>query len=231
VHVRFGDFELNLASETLWRKGARVRVQQQPLQLLVSLLERPGQLVTREELFRKLWPAASHRELGRNLNTALRKVRLVLRDSSLRPRYVETVRGHGYRFLLPVERVEPSPLAPMESPGPATRRGERLWAATVFFAVLVAIVAALAAGLCRDARAGSSSIAPRAAATSSGVAVSCCTRHGASRDVASRRGTGGRDSALSRTESQIGPAGRCLFRREGVSLRCNFSGSGCNNAS
>jgi DNA-binding winged helix-turn-helix (wHTH) protein len=104
--VRFGDFELDLASETLWRKGARVRIQQQPFQLLVALLESPRRIVRRGELQRRLWPAAPSAHSGRSLNTALKKVRSALRDSPYRPRYVETVRGRGYRLLKPVETLE-----------------------------------------------------------------------------------------------------------------------------
>jgi DNA-binding winged helix-turn-helix (wHTH) protein len=107
--LRFGDFEVDLASETLWRKGARVRIQQQPFQLLVSLLGSPGTLVRREDLQRRLWPAAGGAACDRSLNTALKKVRSALRDSPYRPRYVETVRGRGYRFLKRVERVERTP--------------------------------------------------------------------------------------------------------------------------
>ena len=148
--VRFGDFELSLASEILWRKGARIRIQEQPLQLLVSLLERPGQIVTREELCRRLWPAATHDKRGRNLNTALRKVRLVLRDSPLRPRYVETVRGRGYRFLVSVESVEPHPLAPLGPEDAATRPKKRLRIGLEALALVVAtILMLLATGLCR----------------------------------------------------------------------------------
>jgi DNA-binding winged helix-turn-helix (wHTH) protein len=148
--VRFGDFELSLASETLWRKGARIRIQEQPLQLLVSLLERPGQIVTREELCRRLWPAATHGKRGRNLNTALRKVRLVLRDSPLHPRYVETVRGRGYRFLVSVENVEPPPLGAGRLQDAATRRRRGQWIGLGALALVVAaILMLLATGLCR----------------------------------------------------------------------------------
>jgi DNA-binding winged helix-turn-helix (wHTH) protein len=106
--ARFGEFELNLTSETLWRKGSRVRIQQQPYRLLVSLLDRPGEIVTREALRRKLWADAPGADLDRSLNTALRKVRRALQDSPTQPRYVETVRGRGYRLLVPVEKTETS---------------------------------------------------------------------------------------------------------------------------
>ena len=86
--------------------GARVRIQQQPFQLLVSLLGGSGTLVRREDLQRRLWPAARGSASDRSLNTALKKIRAALRDSPYHPRYVETVRGRGYRFLKRVEKVE-----------------------------------------------------------------------------------------------------------------------------
>jgi DNA-binding winged helix-turn-helix (wHTH) protein len=140
---------LNLTSETLWRKGARIRMQEQPFRLLASLLERPGQIVTREELCRKLWPAATHVEAARNLDTALRKVRLVLHDSPLHPRYVETVRGRGYRFLVSVEGVEPHALVPANPQDRVTLRKKRLWIGLGALAFVAMILMLLAMSVCR----------------------------------------------------------------------------------
>jgi DNA-binding winged helix-turn-helix (wHTH) protein len=149
--VRFGRFEVDLETETLWRNGSRVRIQQQPLQLLVSLLDRPGEIVSREELRRRLWTRTEHPDLDRNLNTALRKLRLVLRDSPFRPRYVETVRGRGYRFLVPVERVRSGGGGPRDQPAGAIprRRDWRVLRLVLAAAVLVTI---LGFAFCRRAQ-------------------------------------------------------------------------------
>jgi DNA-binding winged helix-turn-helix (wHTH) protein len=105
--VRFGDFEFDSSAEALWRKGSRVSIQQQPFRLLATLLESPGDVVSRQALCRRLWPGADRAELDRNLNTALKKLRSVLQDSAKHPRYVETVRGRGYRFLSDIRELEP----------------------------------------------------------------------------------------------------------------------------
>lgn len=149
--VRFGRFELDLETETLWRSGSRVRIQQQPLQLLVSLLDRPGEIVSRGELRRRLWSQTEHPDLDRNLNTALRKLRIVLRDSPFRPRYVETVRGRGYRFLAPVERVLSGVGGPGDQPADAIprRRDWPVWRLALAVAVVVTI---LGVAFCRRAQ-------------------------------------------------------------------------------
>jgi DNA-binding winged helix-turn-helix (wHTH) protein len=149
--VRFGRFEVDLETETLWRNGSRVRIQQQPLQLLVSLLDRPGEIVSREELRRRLWTRTEHPDLDRNLNTALRKLRLVLRDSPFRPRYVETVRGRGYRFLVPVERVRSGGGGPGDQPaGDIPRRRDRRVLRLVVAAAVVVTILGIA--FCRRAQ-------------------------------------------------------------------------------
>jgi DNA-binding winged helix-turn-helix (wHTH) protein len=101
--VRFGVFEVDLAAGELRRQGVRVRLQKQPFQVLALLLERPADLVTREELRQKLWPADTFVDFDHSLNTAVNKLREALRDSAASPRYVETVARRGYRFVAPVE--------------------------------------------------------------------------------------------------------------------------------
>jgi TolB-like protein len=102
--LRFGAFELDLHDRELRRNGLRVKLQEQPFQVLALLLERPGDLVTRERLARHLWPDL-HVNFERSLNTAVNALRQSLGDSSKNPRFIETRSGLGYRFLAPVEVV------------------------------------------------------------------------------------------------------------------------------
>ncbi|MGZ4731438.1 MAG: winged helix-turn-helix domain-containing protein, partial [Terriglobales bacterium] len=101
--IRFAIFELDLAAGELRKNGARVRLQEQPFQILVYLLDRAGEVVTREELRQKLWPADTFVDFDHSLNTAVNKLREALGDSASSPRYVETLARRGYRFLAPVQ--------------------------------------------------------------------------------------------------------------------------------
>ena len=102
---RFGPFEINLQSEELRKTGMRVRLSGQPFQVLAVLIERPGELVTREELRSKLWSADTFVDFDHGLNNAVARIREVLDDSSETPRYVETVPRRGYRFIAPLADV------------------------------------------------------------------------------------------------------------------------------
>jgi DNA-binding winged helix-turn-helix (wHTH) protein len=101
--ARFGVFELDLAAGELRKSGVKLRLQGQPFQVLALLLERAGQVVTREELRQKLWPSDTFVDFDHGLNTAINKVRDTLGDSATSPRYVETLARRGYRFIAPVE--------------------------------------------------------------------------------------------------------------------------------
>ena len=101
--VRFGVFELDLAAGELRKNGAKVRLQEQPFQVLALLLERTGDVVTREELRQKLWPADTFVDFDHSLNTAVNKLRETLGDSASSPRYIETLARRGYRFIAPVQ--------------------------------------------------------------------------------------------------------------------------------
>ena len=107
--IRFGPFEADLAAETLLRKGLPVRLQDQPLRLLLLLLERPGEIVSREEMRSRLWPTDSYGDFDNGLNVAVRKVRAALGDDTESPRYIETVPRRGYRFIAEVSEVGPPP--------------------------------------------------------------------------------------------------------------------------
>jgi DNA-binding winged helix-turn-helix (wHTH) protein len=108
--VRFEGFELNLRSGELRRKGGRtVRLSGQPFRILVVLLERPQQIVTREELRQTLWPNDTIVEFEHSISAAMNRLRQALGDSAEKPRYIETLARQGYRWIVPVER-EPSVL-------------------------------------------------------------------------------------------------------------------------
>jgi DNA-binding winged helix-turn-helix (wHTH) protein len=105
--ARFGVFELDLRTGELRKAGVRLPLSQQAFIVLVALIERPNQLVTREELRASLWPADTFVDFERGLNAAIYRLRAVLRDSAATPRFIETLPRRGYRFLLPVQRVGP----------------------------------------------------------------------------------------------------------------------------
>lgn len=105
--LRFDDFEVDLRSGEVWKHGNRVRLQDQPFQVLRLLLERRGEIVTRKELQQTLWPADTFVDFDDGLNTAVKKIRDVLRDSTELPRYIETIPRRGYRFVGAVELSSP----------------------------------------------------------------------------------------------------------------------------
>jgi len=103
--VRFGTYEVSLQTGEVRKAGVRIRVQQQPMKLLEILLERPGEVVTREELRSRLWPSESFGDFDQAVNIAIAKLRSALGDSAENPRYIETVPKRGYRFIADVSVV------------------------------------------------------------------------------------------------------------------------------
>jgi TolB-like protein/Tfp pilus assembly protein PilF len=101
--IRFGVFEVNTRSGELLRQGSRIDLQDQPFQALLLLLERPGDVVTREEFRKRLWPENAFVDFERGLNKAINKLRGALRDDAEKPHYIETLPQRGYRFIAPVE--------------------------------------------------------------------------------------------------------------------------------
>jgi cholera toxin transcriptional activator len=101
--ARFGIFELDLNAGELRKNGRKIRLQEQPFQILALLLERAGDVVTREELRQKLWPADTFVDFDHGLNTAVNKLRELLGDSASSPRFIETLARRGYRFIAPVQ--------------------------------------------------------------------------------------------------------------------------------
>src|SRR5450759_931877 len=117
--VRFGSLEADLDSSELRRNGIRLKLQSQPFRVLALLLQRPGQILTREELQQELWPSGTFVDYEQGLATAVNKARDALGDSSANPRFIETVPRCGYRFIAPVTTVlreSPGPALPARSP-------------------------------------------------------------------------------------------------------------------
>src|SRR5438046_9399677 len=104
--LHFGVFEADLRSGELRKKGVRLKLQEQPFQVLKALLERPGEVVTREELRSQNWPADTFVDFDNSLNTAINKLREALGDSADNPRFIETLPRRGYRFIAPVTGVD-----------------------------------------------------------------------------------------------------------------------------
>jgi DNA-binding winged helix-turn-helix (wHTH) protein len=129
-YVRFGAFHLDLKNEELFKDGARLKLQGKVYQALVALLQKPGQIVTREELRLQLWPSDTHVNYDANVNTTVNKLRQVLSDSPEQPAFVETIPRKGYSFVAPIVYADRplTPLAPrteeLSSATAGQRRGE-----------------------------------------------------------------------------------------------------------
>src|SRR6516225_7033249 len=102
---RFGVFEADEAQGELRKHGIAVKLHAQPFQLLLMLLERPSEVVTREEMRRRLWGEDTFVDFDHGLSSAVNKIREALQDSASRPHYVETISGKGYRFIAPVSQT------------------------------------------------------------------------------------------------------------------------------
>lgn len=128
--ARFGLFEVDLVAGELRKNGVKLRLQGQPFQVLALLLERPGEIVSREDLRQKLWASDTFVDFDHSLNTAINKVREALGDSASSPRYVETLARRGYRFIAPVQTDGPQTLASLDrSNAPssaATNKGDEV---------------------------------------------------------------------------------------------------------
>src|SRR3954470_12557223 len=101
---QFGVFELDLQAGELRKRGIRIKIQEQPLQILGLLVECPGEVVTREQIQKKLWNGDTFVDFDNAINSAVRKMRDALGDTSENPRFVETVARRGYRFIAPVSQ-------------------------------------------------------------------------------------------------------------------------------
>jgi DNA-binding winged helix-turn-helix (wHTH) protein/cephalosporin-C deacetylase-like acetyl esterase len=137
--IRFGPFELDVRAGELCKGGSRIRLPDQPLQVLLMLLERPGEVVLRQEIQNRLWPTSTVVEFDQSINAAVRRLRDALRESADKPRYIETIPRRGYRFIGQVEAPDETQasqgatvavLAGVEAPGsvsPVRPRAYRPW--------------------------------------------------------------------------------------------------------
>lgn len=141
---RFGLFELDLVSKRLLRQGQVVKIQEKPFQLLTTLLENAGEVISREQLRARLWPSDTFVQFDDNLNTTVKRAREALSDSAERPRYIETVPRRGYRFIPPVEQLasEAGPPAPIDTESKLSRSSLSVSLPWVFAFLSVVLLAA-----------------------------------------------------------------------------------------
>ena len=155
--VRFGLFELDLDARELRKSGVRIKLQEQPFQILAMLLERPGAIVTREAMQKNLWPGDTFVDFDLSLNSAVKKLRQALSDDSENPRFVETLYRRGYRFIAPVNghsdsgQIQPmengsapAPPPPIAAARPSIWRRRLVYMGIPIVVVTVAIVGVLA---------------------------------------------------------------------------------------
>jgi TolB-like protein/DNA-binding winged helix-turn-helix (wHTH) protein len=142
--VRFGDFEVDTRSGELRKSGRKIRLPEQSFQILELLLDRAGEVVTREELRKRLWPAGTFVDFDAGLNNAVRKLRDALADPAESPRYIETLPRRGYRFIAPVEAPPFAALETTAARVPARRPGFRHRLSGAPVAALAAVLVALA---------------------------------------------------------------------------------------
>ena len=147
---RFGTFEVDLQSRELRRSGVLIKLQDQPFEILTALLEKPAEIVAREELQKRLWPSGTFVEMDLNLNSAVKKLRQALGDDSDNTRFIETLYRKGYRFIAPVSgslafpvaapnhTTEPLPDTPQEQAKPPVARANRF----VYLAILPVLLLA-----------------------------------------------------------------------------------------
>jgi TolB-like protein/DNA-binding winged helix-turn-helix (wHTH) protein len=186
VVYQFGDFNLDCGKFELCRKGRRLKLERKPLELLVLLVTKHGQVVARDEIAGCLWQREVYVDIEHGINTAIRKIRQVLGDSADLPRFVQTISGSGYRFIALVTAVEPEVTGPIQPTGvpvglppappeisatpvipPATKPNHRLWVVTALGVCVLVTISILTLGphplaarfLDRDAHAAIASLA------------------------------------------------------------------------
>src|SRR3989442_1747133 len=149
VILRFGVFEVDVRTGELRKHGGRIKLQEQPFHVLTVLLQRPGEVVTREELRSQNWPADTFVDFDNSLNTAINKLREALGDSADSPRFIETLPRRGYRFIAPVTGVDGAAAGSAAGVSAATPiRGRKIVAAVA----VVVFAAGISGGLLWRAR-------------------------------------------------------------------------------
>jgi len=149
-YARFGEFEVDLRSGELRHDGAKVKLQEKPFQILLILLEHPGEVVTREEFRQRLWPEGTFVDFEHSINVAIKKLREALGDCADKPRFIETLPRHGYRFIAPVEggavhELPPLPMPDASQATPTTQRPLLVRRSVLALLVLAVIGATLVA--------------------------------------------------------------------------------------
>src|SRR4051812_19348384 len=141
-HYQFGVYTVDVRAFELRKHGVRIKVQERPLQILIMLLERPGEVLTRDELKKRLWPEGTFVDFDHGISSAVNKLRAALNDSAHHPRYIETLGRQGYRFIYPVA-PHLTPLRVMQQRPVALPKAKRLrWPAALIIAALVIAVVA-----------------------------------------------------------------------------------------
>jgi eukaryotic-like serine/threonine-protein kinase len=146
--LRFGVFEVDVRAGELRKQGVRIKLQEQPFQVLAVLLQRPGEVVTREELRNQNWPADTFLDFDNSLNTAINKLREALGDSADNPRFVETLPRRGYRFIAPVTELDGTTRGTATGVSAVASRSRKM----VVTAAVVMLAAGIAGGLIWQAR-------------------------------------------------------------------------------
>jgi len=140
--IRFGLFELDLRNGELRKQGIKVRLQQQPFQILVALLQHTGEVVTREDLREQLWPMDTFVDFEHGLNAAVKRLRDALGDSAENPVFIETLARRGYRFIAPVQGMHnESVVETVSAPGLRESYARRLWIPVALVCLIVIVVA------------------------------------------------------------------------------------------
>jgi DNA-binding winged helix-turn-helix (wHTH) protein len=146
--IRFGVFEVDPQSGIIRNHGVRIRLQDQPFRVLLALLEQPGEVVSREELYQRVWAGDTFGDFDHGLNIAVNKIREALGDSAGTPRFLETLPRRGYRFIAPVEGL----VAPASTPtnaAPVTAPRTKWIPLTGAGLAVVALITGVAACCCR----------------------------------------------------------------------------------
>jgi len=129
--VRFNTYEVHLRAGELYRAGHKIRLQDQPFRVLAMLLEHPGEVVAREELQKRLWPADTFVDFDHSLNTAIKKLRLALCDDKENPRFIETLPKRGYRFIGTVKQPAKQPSSAPQATPPLSPSNTKSAAASI----------------------------------------------------------------------------------------------------
>ena len=138
--IRFDVFEVDLRAGELLKEARKIKLQEQPFRVLFLLLQRKGEVVTRDELRQELWPADTFVDFDHGLNSAVARLREALRDSAEKPRFIETVSKRGYRFIAPIRTNPEAPAVATSAAQTSWRTRKGFWiGATIYLTVVCSI--------------------------------------------------------------------------------------------